>query len=390
MNLKEKLADAQARFVECAEGIKAGDADVIAKAEGIKAEINSIKADIETAEKGAALLAAMGNDKPEQVKGEQPKTLGEFVAKNLDVASIKGRMGASVVTPEFKAAQWPNYGVSEVVNSRTVIGREVKTPIRDAFGAEQIDGNAYSWVVFGERTGGFGMVEEGAQKPEIGQQYVKVTRPLAKFAGWFKDSDELIEDSAYLASAVENRGIARLAMYGESYLATRIASVAVEGMTIDDVTIDSSAGFKVASGATAAQVADAIYACVASIKENTGFDADTVIVTSDVAMLLRTGKNGTSDYYGGGYFSQDSAATLPNVWGLRVIVDDGIGDALAVVGNFSQGATVITNRNGGIRVEATNANEDDFIHDLVTVRLEERALLAVREPAMFAAVTVQA
>ena len=93
MNLKEKLADAQARFIECAEGIKAGDADVIAKAETIKAEIETIKADIETAEKGAALLAAMGNDKPEQVKIEQPKTLGEFVAKNLDVASIKGRMG---------------------------------------------------------------------------------------------------------------------------------------------------------------------------------------------------------------------------------------------------------------------------------------------------------
>lgn len=401
MNLNEKLTDAQARFVECAEGIKAGDADVIAKAEGIKAEIETIKADIETAEKGAALLAAMGNEQPEQVKGEQPATLGEFAAKNLDVASIKGRSGASV-SVEYKGTQTAlNTSIQDATVSRVIPARAYSTPIRDAFGAEVIDGNAYTWVVMSNEGNNPDLVAEGGKKPELIFNYAQTTQPLAKYAGWFKDTDELLSDNGYLASAIENRGVYREKAASEFAIGASIAAIAYSGMTIGSDTFSPADGVQIESAdvptMTAADLANYIYNAVANVKAASGADCDAVILTTDAAMMLRTGRDGNGQYYGGGYFQQaygqgEGYSLMPNLWGMRVIVSDSIADdenIMAVVGNFSQGATVIYPRNGGVRVEATNSNEDDFIHDLVTVRLEERFLLAVREPDMFAAVYVE-
>ena len=402
MNLKEKLADAQARFIECAEGIKAGDADVIAKAEGIKTEIDSIKADIETAEKGAALLAAMGNDKPEQVKSEQPKTLGAYAAKHLDVASIKGRHGASV-SVEYKGTHTAlNTSIQDATVSRTIVDRIGATPIRDAFGFETIDGNAYTWAVMGNVSPETAaLVAEGAKKPEMAFVYGQITEPLKKFAGWFKDTDELLSDNAYLASAIENRGVYRLRKVVENDLATYLSDVVGDGMVVtrdgQNVTIPAADGVPIPAASvptmTASDLANYIYQAVANVKAASGADCDTVILTTNAAMMLRTGRDGNGQYYGGGYFQQaygqgEGYSMMPNLWGMRVMVSDAI-DGMAIVGNFSQGATVISKRDGGVRVEATNSNEDDFIHDLVTVRLEERALLAVREPAMFAGVSAE-
>ena len=59
----------------------------------------------------------------------------------------------------------------------------------------------------------------------------------------------------------------------------------------------------------------------------------------------------------------------------------------AYIGAFKQGASVVTKANEGLRVEVSNSDQDDFIKNLVTVRAEERILLAVRVPGAFAHVT---
>ena len=54
-----------------------------------------------------------------------------------------------------------------------------------------------------------------------------------------------------------------------------------------------------------------------------------------------------------------------------------------LVGNFRQGASVITKAGSGLRVEMTNSDQNDFIYNRVTVRVEERIALAVRYPKAF-------
>jgi hypothetical protein len=56
-----------------------------------------------------------------------------------------------------------------------------------------------------------------------------------------------------------------------------------------------------------------------------------------------------------------------------------------VVGNFQVGGQIF--RKGGITVEATNSNNDDFVKNLVTIRAEERLLLAIYRPNAFGTVT---
>ena len=52
-----------------------------------------------------------------------------------------------------------------------------------------------------------------------------------------------------------------------------------------------------------------------------------------------------------------------------------------VVGAFKTCGSVVTN--GGVRVESTNSDQDDFIKNLMTIRAEERLALAVRRPLGF-------
>ena len=398
MNLKEQLQAKRDELVGLKGAIEAGDAEAIERADAIASDIEGIEAQVAKAEKASAMLAKLGNAESKQVKeNDMTMSLGEFAAKNLDVAKIKGVRNASVATPEFKTGSqsYLNMSVEQVTESRTVTSPTVDTPVRDAFGTESIEGNAYSWVVFGAPSGEHEPTDVGEadNKPELDNVYFKLTEPLVKYAGWFKDTDELLEDNAYLATAIENRGVYRLKKATENELASEIADYAVSGVTNGNLTAASAGTEAIASAsATADQFANAIYAAIMDVKAASGADCDAVIVTSALAQLLRTGQDGNGQYYGGGYFTgaygqPGGYQMMPNLWGLKVIVSDAISnDAHAVVGNFRQGATVIGKRGGGVRVEATNANEDDFIHDLVTIRLEERLLLAVREPAMFAAV----
>ena len=59
-----------------------------------------------------------------------------------------------------------------------------------------------------------------------------------------------------------------------------------------------------------------------------------------------------------------------------------------VVGAFKQGGTVF--RKGGLVVESSNSNEDDFIYDKIAFRVKERVTLQVKYPKAFVKVTLGA
>ena len=46
-------------------------------------------------------------------------------------------------------------------------------------------------------------------------------------------------------------------------------------------------------------------------------------------------------------------------------------------------------KTGGVAVDIAYQNEDDFVKNLVTIRIEERLNLAVRRPACFVKITGQ-
>lgn len=404
MNLKDQLSQKQAELVELKSAIEAGDAEAIEKADAITTECEDIEARIAKAAKASEMLAKLGNSKPKSAKSETAvKSIGEFAAKHLDIASIKGRVNASTATPEFKAAV-PHMSLPEITYARDIAAPFSDTPLRDAFGSAQIDGNAYSWVVMRPSDNDpLEPIAEGSLKTPLHYDYARATRPLGKLAGYYKDTDELLEDNGYLADMIDQYAVAELRGNTETYIALSLASSVMSGVTVDDgdpvmstepVTVKQSQ----VEAMTAPVFADHVYNAIMNVKAATGVDPDTVVIPSQLAMLLRTGRDGAGQYYGGGYFygpygNGAGFELMPNLWGVRVIVADAIGQdttqntqPLAIVGNFKRGATVVTKRNGGICVDATNSNENDFIYNLVTLRVEERLLFAMRNPAMFSAV----
>jgi len=75
----------------------------------------------------------------------------------------------------------------------------------------------------------------------------------------------------------------------------------------------------------------------------------------------------------------------PPLWGLNTVVTPAIEAGTVLVGAYKS-ATVF--RKGGIRVDMTNSNVDDFETNKVTLRAEERLGLKVPRPSAFAKITV--
>ena len=104
-------------------------------------------------------------------------------------------------------------------------------------------------------------------------------------------------------------------------------------------------------------------------------DVSTYKLHDDFANRL---KLTTNEYFGGGPFG---AQNVPNLWGIPVCVTTAVTASQIIVGAFKTCGSVV--QKGGVAVEATNTDADDFQKNLMTIRAEERLALAVRRPAGF-------
>ena len=68
---------------------------------------------------------------------------------------------------------------------------------------------------------------------------------------------------------------------------------------------------------------------------------------------------------------------------MNVVQSSAVTEGAPIVGAFKTAAAVVTQAGNGQRVEVSNSDQDDFIKNIVTVRIEERLVLAVRVPAAF-------
>ena len=358
-------------------------------------EINSVKAEIEAeksrkaviAEKSAILNSLKANE-PKEVKAETCKTLGEYAVKNLDLSAIRSGASKSAGTDfGFKAYTDAQTSQQIIQYDQNVVDRLAarELAIRNLFGAESISGNALKYFILGAHEDNSapapGSVNEGAAKPQFHTVVGSETATLGKIAGWFWETDELIEDNAFLKSAIDNRGLFELDLAIENYLMTTLLATSGIG----------SATY--AHGGTVS--ADDIFGAMMTVKANSFYNADAIIINPADYKRIRLLKDGTGgtvgQYYGGGYFygpyGNGENAQQPGLWGLNTVVTPSISAGTVLVGAFKQGASVITKQGGGQRVEVVTGDHDDRIYNRVTVIVEERLALATRVPSAFVKIT---
>lgn len=369
MTFDEQMADAKARIesAKTIEAVKAAksDYDKAKAAKAAQAEKESI----------------MGQLAPNHEKAAtaEPNTLGAFAVKNLNLAGLKG--GRATVSTDFgfKANTDTNTTLPVTETSMQVVD-VIQRPlsVRDLFGTEAISGNALQYYVLSATEGAPAKTAEGAAKPQIHVPHDAVTVSLDKVACFFKESDELTEDAPFLESAINNRGIYEHNLAVENYLITKLAAVS---------------GIQSVAYATSMQ--DTIFTAMTDIQTATGYTADAIIINPADYQTLRLAKDSNGQYFGGGFFygayaSGTGVQSQPGIWGLPTVVTSAVAKGTAYVGAFKAAGSVVTKAGSGLRVEVSNSNEDDFTHNLVTVRIEERLALATRVPAAFAKVATSA
>lgn len=377
MNLKEKLKTAQSELVSLKAKIESGDAEAIKKAGELTTEIENLKEQIKTAEKAAQLLSQIGKDEGEQESADNAnsKSLGEHFVKAAKKANASKGQHFSVHTSAFKAAtdtQTSPTGISQFATNldyNVVTAPRTALVIRDLFGSETISGSALTYLVEGAMEGTPAVTAEGAKKAQVHfANPTAVTVSLKKITEFIKESDEYINDYPFLASAINGRLLYALGLKEQNELVSDL--IGTSGIQTDSTSW---------TGTTKAdELADIIFSALMDVQEQSGYAADAIVLNPATWQLIRLGKDSNNQYYGGGYFADGQGKQL---WGVPVVVTTAVTASQIIAGAFKTCGSVVSK--GGVSVEATNSNEDDFLHNLMTIRAEERLALAVRRPAGF-------
>ena len=385
MKLKEQLKAKMTELANVKAKIEAGDAEAAQLVKALVDEINDLKEKIKAADKADELLSQAG---PEEKKEEEaPDIKASSLGANF-VAHLKEKeLGAhfNVTVPEFVKSyndvqKTPTTsGVSAFATTydrNVVTGARTPLVIRDLFAAETISGSTLVYLVEGAIEGAPAATNEGSKKPQVHfADPTPKTVSLAKIAAFIKESDEYKDDYAFLESAINGRLLYHLGLVEQNKLVYDLLNTS--GIQSDTTSLTAAS--------TAAQIADVILKEAMDVQEQSGFPADAIVINPTDWYKLRIGKDGENRYYGNGYFSEQS---IPNLWGIPVCVTTATSAGTIIVGAFKTCGSVV--QKGGVGLDMTNSDQDDFVKNLMTIRAEERLALAVRRPAGFSKIVIGA
>lgn len=367
MKLKDLLNAKKAELKALESKIKEGDAEAIKAGEELVTAIEEIEASIKSAEKAQAILASIGPEDTEEASAPEDGMKSLFAqAKSVDKA-VKGWS----INANFKAATDVMTSVTIPTVDKDVAPHTIKSKIADLFSGATISGNAVTYFVENAFEGTSpAVVAENAKKAQGHASYTGKTEALKKIAGFVKETDEVLEDNDFLASAVKDALIYRLAK--------------VEDATIVSAILGAS-GTQTAtygSGEDAETLVDGILYAKSLIDGNTPYEASCVIMNPADFFALQTAKDENGQYLGGGFFlnayGNGEYKDAYNPWGLKVATDSAVTEGTVIIA--SEEAVKIY-RKGGATVKVYEQSEDDALYNRVTVLAEERVLPVVKVPA---------
>ena len=363
MTLKEKKISKQEELKALEAQIAEGDAEAIKSSEALVEEIKGLDELIQKADAAQQMIKTIGT--PEQKDEAEADEI-----KGAHLEDLKKNQGSRSFA--YKANTDVHTSTTINVVDRNVVDPQTALNVRGLFGSEAISGNSLTYYVLEQMEGSIGAVNEGAKKNQIHIGYESKTVALQKIAAYLKETDELLSDAAFLKTAIESRGLYEFRKAIEAYLVSTLTRTSgiqyVSGLITFENLLKAKQAVRTATG----YAPDAILINPA--------DLESLLLTKDSNQQYLLGGPAYGSYGNGGYNSN------PRIWGLPVVESDSIAEGAAVVGAFKPGASVVTKAGEGLRVEVSNSNEDDFVYNRVTLRIEERLVLATRVPSAFALV----
>jgi HK97 family phage major capsid protein len=336
----------------------------------------------------AAQAKSLGAQFVDGIKGARQQFGGSFSGKRFSTGQVELKTLISEGTagtpgPGYAAVQTPT------VLPGIVAIRRAPLTIADLFPQGTTDSPLLRYVVQAAYTNAAATVAEGALKPEGANSLAVVDATLSKIAETYHVTDEMLEDFSQIQSFLDAQLVADLKATEEVQLLSGngTAPNILGLLNRSGLSTTFAKGSATANGLGTNSPAtdndmDAIYRMITQIRVNSFIEPDNIAIDPASWQNVALTKSNQGVYYAGGPFM---SAGNPSLWGVPVTVSVRMPAGTAVVGNFQVGGQVF--RKGGITVEATNSNNDDFVKNLVTIRAEERLLLAIYRPNAFGIVT---
>jgi HK97 family phage major capsid protein len=207
-------------------------------------------------------------------------------------------------------------------------------------------------------------IPEGSQKTDAGFVGGHKQAKMRKAASWQKVSEEMYADAEVFSGFLN------------SFLALGLAR-SIERITIAEFITNAPPA--IAAGVTAAAMFDAIIQAKKEIRL-AGFEPDGLVISGNNFQLLRKDKGTGGNFHSEGPFDDGDRSEIGTVFfdrlfSLAVCESSGIADTQILVGAFGGGSQLF--RRSGVSVTVTDSDQDDFIKNLFTVRIEQRNAVAV-------------
>lgn len=395
MSFKEQRETLAKELEAIVDDVRGGDEAAIKRADEIVAELEQVDEHLAKAAEKAERLSGLTKTTEKEdstMETKNTQTLGDAAVAAVEAAGLKrGAVAGKAATDTIVS---PNPGR---VDYRDRIGGSEGRPyrVRDLFSQEESGSPTVGFFTLtmdqpsgpGELAAPY-VVAEGAQKPQLSASSVLTTLPMRKIAAIMKMSDEILDDYQRLVSGINTRAsylldaeIDRQLVKGDG------TNGEITGIGRNEDVQTNTVQYAETDNAAIVR-ANAILQAALDIEAETGFRADAVIMTPSDFMALRTASTTSGEYLGTNFF--EDGALVPSIWGLRVVLSNdlqiGPGKELTIVGAFRAGASVVTR--GGRRVEV-GYDGDDFSHDRVTTRVEERLALATYVPGAFRKIALE-
>ncbi len=283
----------------------------------------------------------------------------------------EGTLAAALVTPFYRA------GITDLRFQPLVVA--------DLFAQGAIDSNVLSYAKESAFTDGSAKVAEGGAKPYSDDTFVRLTEQLGKIATLAKLTNEILEDASAIQSFLSARLVGAVGRKEQSELLNGVGLPGLNGLLAR-----SGMATTITQAASPDTAVDAIYRQITQIRTVSFVEPTGIVMNPIDWQKARLAKDNQGQYYAGGPFTgaygTGSIGNPYTLWGLPVAVTPAVAAGTAVVGAFQEGGQIF--RKNGITVEMTNSNVNDFENNLVTMRVEERALLAIYRPSGFGLVTL--
>lgn len=311
------------------------------------------------------------------------KSIGERFADNDAVKALAGQAGQGKAGMEFKAvissATANAAGSAGAAVAPTRLEEIQRLPdreffIQDLIAPGRMDGGVLEYVQEKARTNNAAEVPELGTKPQSDLQLEMKTKAASVIATYMKASKQILEDSAQLASLIDFRLRYFLRLRKEQQILTGDGAGAnILGIVPQASAFALPAGIPAGAQTRIDTLRIAMLQCVLNDYPASGH----VLNPVDWA-LIEMEKDDMGRYIIGNPNGSNSAPTL---WNLPVVASQFMTQGDFLTGAFRTAAQYF--ERWSTRVQVSNENEDDFIHNRVTILGEERGALAVYRPAAF-------